>query len=188
MSEPLLQCQKHNVYLVGMMGAGKTSVGKVLARRLGKKFYDSDHEVVQRTGANIPLIFEIEGEAGFRVRESALIKELTALRGIVLATGGGAILSEQNRQALKSTGCVIYLRASVQELWYRTRHDKNRPLLHTADPLATLAQLYAERDPLYCEIADIVADSGRHSPRSLICALEQKLSPITVATSVSDTD
>lgn len=192
MSEPLRQCHSHNVYLVGMMGVGKTSVGKVLARRLGKKFYDSDQEVVRRTGANIPLIFEIEGEAGFRARESVVIKELTALRGIVLATGGGAILSEQNRLALKSTGCVVYLRASVQELWYRTRNDKNRPLLRTADPLATLSQLHAERDPLYCEIADIVADSSRQSPRNLICALERKLSPAAAGeaatTSVSDAD
>lgn len=192
MSEPLLRCDSHNVYLVGMMGAGKTSVGKVLARRLGKTFYDSDHEVVRRTGACIPLIFEIEGEAGFRARESAVIRELTALRGIVLATGGGAILSGENCEILKSTGCVVYLRASVQELWYRTRHDKNRPLLHTADPLVTLSQLHAERDPLYCEIADIVADSGRQSPRSLIYALERKLSPVaaseTAVASVPDPD
>lgn len=164
-----------NIYLVGMMGAGKTSVGRVLAKRLGKVFHDSDHEVAQRTGAAIPLIFEIEGEAGFRARETVVLSDLTALRGIVLATGGGSVLSEQNRLLLKRSGCIVYLRASVQELWHRTRHDRTRPLLQTRDRQAKLAELYAARDPLYQEVADIVIDSSRQSPRSLACALEARL-------------
>lgn len=164
-----------NIYLVGMMGAGKTSVGRLLAKRLGKAFHDSDHEVAQRTGVAIPLIFEIEGEAGFRSRETAALGDLTALHDVVLATGGGAVLSEQNRALLKRSGCVVYLRASIQELWHRTRHDKTRPLLQTGDPQARLAELYAARDPLYREVADIVIDSTRQSPRNLACALESKL-------------
>lgn len=164
-----------NIFLIGMMGAGKTSVGRVLAKRLGKAFHDSDHEVVQRTGATIPLIFEIEGEAGFRTRETAVLGELTQLRNIVLATGGGVVLREENRALLKRSGCVVYLRVTVNELWQRTRHDKNRPLLQIADPQAKLAELYAMRDPLYLEVADIVIDSSRQGPRNLACALESRL-------------
>lgn len=164
-----------NIFLIGMMGAGKTSVGRVLAKRLGKDFHDSDHEVVQRTGATVPLIFDIEGEAGFRTRETAVLFDLIQLRNIVLATGGGVVLLEENRALLRRSGCVVYLRATVQELWQRTRHDKNRPLLQTADPQAKLAELYAVRDPLYIEIADIVIDSSRQSPRNLAGVLESRL-------------
>ena len=120
------------------MGAGKTTVGKLLAKQMGKAFYDSDQEIKDRTGVSISHIFEGEGEAGVRARESSVLKELVQLKDIVLATGGGAILSEENRALLKRNGTVIYLRASVNDLWARTRHDRNRPLLQTEDPRAKL--------------------------------------------------
>ena len=131
-----------NIFLVGMMGAGKTSVGKLLARQLRKSFVDADQEIEQRTGVRIAVIFDIEGEAGFRNREANVIRELTARTGIVLATGGGAVLREDNRKALAENGTVIYLRAHLDELWNRTRHDKNRPLLRSGDARERLAELY----------------------------------------------
>lgn len=164
-----------NIFLVGLMGAGKTSVGRYLARRLGKTFYDCDHEIEKRTGVKIPVIFEIEGESGFRARESAVLKELTTLDNIVLATGGGAVIREENRRELVQHGTVIYLRASPADLWQRTRNDRNRPLLQTADPLAKLEQLYAERDPYYREVAAVIEDTGSQSVRSLAQRLEQRL-------------
>lgn len=170
-----VRTQRENVFLVGLMGAGKTSVGKMLAKRLGKVFYDSDHVIEARTGVKIPVIFEIEGEAGFRAREAAVIDELTGLDNVVLATGGGAILSNENRRALRERGTVVYLRASVEELWNRTRHDRNRPLLQTADPRGRLAQLLEQRDPLYREAAHIVVDTGTQSLKSLIVRLEGSL-------------
>jgi len=164
-----------NIFLVGLMGAGKTTVGKLLAKHLDKTFYDSDHEIERRTGVNIPLIFDIEGEAGFRSREQAMIEELTRKQDIVLATGGGAVLSPQNRAALSEHGTVVYLRATAEDLWLRTRHDRGRPLLQTADPQARLALLFEQRDPLYREIADITVDTSRQSVASLVHQLEQKL-------------
>jgi shikimate kinase len=164
-----------NIFLVGLMGAGKTSVGKLLARRLGKTFFDCDHEIERATGVGVPTIFEIEGEAGFRARESRMLAELTRGQDIVLATGGGAILSEENRGVLSGNGIVVYLRATPHDLWQRTRHDRNRPLLQTPDPLARLTQLHAERDPLYREIADVIVDTGHQSVGSLVHRLEQKL-------------
>ena len=164
-----------SIFLVGMMGAGKTSVGRVLAKRLQKSFYDSDQVIEDRTGVKIPVIFEIEGEAGFRVRESAVIDELTALHDIVLATGGGAVLSERNRERLKTTGTVVYLRASVRDLLNRTRHDKNRPLLQAVDPRARLTELYEKRDPLYREVAHLTIDTGNQSLTSLVNRLCQLL-------------
>jgi len=164
-----------SIFLVGLMGAGKTSVGKLLARRLGKTFQDCDQEIERATGVRIPVIFEIEGEAGFRAREAKMLAELTARRDIVLATGGGAVLSADNRRLLAENGVVVYLRAAAPELWGRTRHDRNRPLLKSADPQAKLEQLFAERDPLYREVADIIVDTGNQSVGNLAHRLEQQL-------------
>lgn len=164
-----------NIFLVGLMGAGKTSVGRMLARRLGKLFYDADAEIERITGVKIPVIFEIEGETGFRAREEKMIAELTAKQGIVLATGGGAVLSSINRALLKQRGCVIYLRASADDLWRRTRRDRSRPLLQTANPLATLKELHARRDPLYLETAHLVVDTGAQSVGTLTSHIQRRL-------------
>jgi shikimate kinase len=164
-----------NVFLVGMMGAGKTTAGRLLARRLKRTFLDSDQEVERRCGVKVPIIFEIEGEAGFRQREAAVIAELTALEDVVLATGGGAILAPESRRHLAARGTVVYLHALPEALYERVRQDKNRPLLATDDPRARLAGLYAERDPLYREIADIVLDTGRQSVQTLARALLARL-------------
>src|SRR5471030_2011771 len=157
-----------NVFLVGLMGAGKTTIGRILARKLGLRFIDSDHEIEARTGASIPWIFEIEGEQSFRRREADVIRELTAQQGIVLATGGGAILSADSRAFLQSRGTVVYLRASVNSILARTAHDKNRPLLQTADPRKKLEELMAQRDPLYLQTANIVIDTGRPNVQSMV--------------------
>ena len=164
-----------NLYLVGMMGAGKTTVGRLLARRLKLRFFDCDHEIEHRCGVKVPLIFDIEGEAGFRARETQVLAELTALEGVVLATGGGAVLSEANRRRLAAGGTVIYLCAQPEDLYERVRQDRNRPLLATADPLGRLRQLYVQRDPLYREVADLVVDTGRQSVQSLARTLVDQL-------------
>lgn len=178
-----------NIFLVGLMGAGKTSVGKLIARRLGKTFYDCDQEIERVTGVRIPVIFEIEGETGFRMRERKMLDDLAQRSDVVVATGGGAILAEENRALLKEHGTVVYLCASPQDLWQRTRHDRNRPLLQTPNPLATLRALYAERDPWYREIADVVMDTGNQSLTALAHRLEQKLAqcPALSRTSASET-
>jgi len=150
------------------MGAGKTTVGRQLARRLGKRFVDSDQEIEERTGVKVATIFEIEGEAGFRARESRVIEELAEAEDLVLATGGGAVLDSGNRMRLAARGFVIYLHAQPRDLWQRTRQDKTRPLLHGVDPLARLEELYAVRDPLYREVADIVIDTGRQGVGALV--------------------
>ena len=172
---PLPASISGNIFLVGLMGAGKTSVGRLLAKHFGKTFYDCDHEIERRTGVKIPVIFEIEGEAGFRAREAVVLRELAALSNIVLATGGGAVLREDNRRALVENGAVVYLRASIDDLWQRTRHDRNRPLLQTGDPRTKLEELYAQRDPLYRQVASLVMDTGNQSLRSLVNRLEQRL-------------
>jgi shikimate kinase len=164
-----------NIFLVGLMGAGKTSVGRLLAKRLGKAFVDCDQEIERLTGVRIPVIFDIEGEAGFRERESRMLAELVARRNIVLATGGGSVLSAANRRLLAEHGMVIYLQAAVADLWARTRHDKNRPLLRTADPLQRLRELVAERDPLYREIADIIVETANQGLGALAHQVEHKI-------------
>lgn len=164
-----------NIFLVGLMGAGKTSVGKLLAQRLEKDFYDCDHEIESATGVKISVIFEIEGESGFRARESKMLAELANRRNVLLATGGGAVLSAHNRKLLADKGIVVYLRAAPADLWRRTRHDKHRPLLDTEDRMARFEQLFAERDPLYLEIADIIADTGSQSLGALASKLERKI-------------
>jgi|CXWL01.1.fsa_nt_gi 3-dehydroquinate synthase len=164
-----------NIILVGMMGAGKTTIGKALANSLGKEFIDSDHEIQDRTGVKIPVIFEIEGEAGFRKRESEVLAELVKKNNVVLATGGGAVLSRENRQILRRGGIVIYLRASVNDLYRRTRYDKNRPLLQTQNLFARLNELYVQRDALYRETAHVVIDSGKQGVRFLVQKLINKL-------------
>lgn len=157
------------------MGAGKTTIGRQLARLTGKTFYDSDHEIEARTGVRIPVIFEIEGEAGFRVRESEMIAELATLPNIVLATGGGAVLDPNNRQMLANHGTVIYLRAGIDDILARTQHDKNRPLLQTANPRAKLEALFAQRDPLYREVADVVIDTSRQNINTLVHRLLRQI-------------
>ncbi len=164
-----------NIFLVGMMGAGKTTVGKVLAQHSGKTFVDSDEEIQQRTGVTITHIFDVEGETGFRQREANVIQELVRLDNIVLATGGGVVLNELNREALRRNGTVVYLRSTVHDLWQRTRHDRHRPLLQTADPRARLKNLYEQRDPLYAQVADLVIPTGKQSVHSLVLQLEQEL-------------
>ena len=161
------------------MGAGKSTVGRHLAKRLGKSFIDSDNEIERRTGVKIPVIFDIEGEAGFRLREQQVIHELTDRQDIVLATGGGAVLNPENREDLHTRGTVIYLRANVDDLFARTRRDKNRPLLQTPDPRARLTELFLQRDPLYKEIAHIVIDTGRQSVNTLLVQLENRLNHLT---------
>jgi shikimate kinase len=151
---------RSNIYLVGLMGAGKTTVGRQLARRLGRRFVDVDHEIVERTGVSIPTIFEIEGEEGFRRREAQAIAELTAGTDVVLATGGGVVLNPDNRSRLHDTGWVVYLNVPPALLYERTRHDRNRPLLRVPDPKAKLEELHAVRDPLYREIAHLVVDGS----------------------------
>ena len=171
--------QSGNIFLVGMMGAGKTTVGKLLAQQLGKIFVDSDDEIQQRTGVAIMHIFDVEGEAGFRQREANAIRELVKLNNIVLATGGGAVLNEQNRDALRRNGIVIYLKSTVQDLWQRTRHDRNRPLLQTVDPRAKLKELYEQRDPLYTQVADLAVPTGKQNVHSLVLQLQQEINQFT---------
>jgi shikimate kinase len=156
------------IVLIGMMGAGKTTIGRELAKRCGMRFVDCDHEIEARTGVNIPTIFEIEGEAGFRRRESQVIDELTQSDGVVLATGGGAVLDPANRALLAERGVVIYLNVPPQILWERTRNDRNRPLLQVPNPREHIAALHRQRDPLYREIADIIVDGGRSNPASMV--------------------
>lgn len=157
------------------MGAGKSTIGRQLAKRLGRRFADSDHEIEARTGVHIPTIFEIEGEAGFREREQQVVEALTRQQDLVMATGGGVVLDPRNRASLASTGIVIYLCAQPRQLWERTRHNRNRPLLHVADPLEKLKELFVQRDPLYREIADIVVDSGSGAFNRLVKYLEREV-------------
>ena len=150
------------------MGAGKSTIGKQLAARTGKQFMDSDREIEQRTGVTIDLIFEIEGEQGFRERETKIIDELTENSGIVLATGGGVVLSPHNRECLKQRGTVVYLNTTPEVLHQRTANDQNRPLLQTDDKFGRLKELLAERDPLYRETADLILDTEGLSTKQIV--------------------
>ena len=172
------ETKNNNIFLVGLMGSGKTTIGRQLAKRLGKRFVDSDHEIEARTGASIPLIFDIEGEASFRRREAEVIRDLSSQRGIVLATGGGAVLDAGTRARLAERGTVIYLRAHVNSILQRTAHDKNRPLLRTADPRRTLELLTAQREPLYREVAHLIIDTGRPNVQSMVQTILEQLAAL----------
>jgi 3-dehydroquinate synthase len=172
---PLAKRASGNIVLVGMMGAGKTTVGRLLARQLGKTFIDSDEEIQKRTGVKISHIFDVEGEEGFRQRESAVIQDLIKQDNIVLATGGGAVLKPANREALQQNGVVIYLKSNLHDLWQRTRNDHTRPLLQTANPRAKLQELYEQRDPIYTAAADCIIHTGRQSVQILIARLIRKI-------------
>ena len=157
-----------NLILVGPMGAGKSTIGRLLAKELHLPFKDSDKEIEVRTGADIPWIFDVEGEQGFREREQAVIADLCREDGLVLATGGGAVLRQENREALRAGGRVVYLHASVEQQLERTARDRNRPLLRTANPGQVLRDLLALRDPLYREIADVVIETDQRPPRMVV--------------------
>jgi shikimate kinase len=157
-----------NVYLVGLMGAGKTTIGRSLAKRLLLDFVDSDREIEARTGVSIPTIFEIEGEEGFRKREAQVIDDLSRLSGRVVATGGGVVLRQENRTNLRASGFVVYLNVPPHTLWERTRNDRNRPLLQVADPLLKLSELFAQRDPFYREVADLIVDGSRSNAQCVL--------------------
>ena len=157
-----------NIILVGPMGAGKTTIGKQLAQHYGRDFYDSDREIEKHTGANIPLIFELEGEEGFRKREKNILIELTQKQDIVLATGGGVVLDPDNRALLTKHGFVIYLNAPLTQLFNRTSKDRNRPLLQTENPRKKLEEIMATRDPLYREVADIVIETDDKPVRNVV--------------------
>lgn len=157
------------------MGAGKSTIGRLLAKELRVPFKDSDKEIEQRTGADIPWIFDVEGEAGFREREQAVIVELCELDGMVLATGGGAVMRAENREALRRCGRVVYLHATVEQQIDRTSRDRNRPLLRNADPGKVLRELLVVRDPLYREIADIIVETDERPPRLVVQEILERL-------------
>ncbi|MDD3675629.1 MAG: shikimate kinase [Thauera propionica] len=161
--------------LIGMMGAGKTTVGKELARRRNVRFADCDHEIVARTGVSVPTIFEIEGEAGFRRRETQMMDELTRESDIVVATGGGVVMTPENRDLMRERGIVIYLNVPPQVLFERTRHDRNRPLLQVENPRQRIEELYLVRDPLYREVADVIVEGGRGNPGAMVRMIENAL-------------
>ena len=164
-----------NIYLVGMMGAGKTTVGRELAKRLGRRFVDCDHEIESRTGVGIPVIFEIEGEEGFRRRETQELDELSRQPDLVVATGGGIVLAEDNRRMLKERGIVIYLDVAPDVLFERTRYDRNRPLLQVDDPRGRIRELHRQREPLYREVAHLVVQGRRGSPATMARTIEREL-------------
>jgi len=164
-----------NIFLVGPMGAGKSTVGRQLAESLGYEFQDSDQEIQRRTGVDIPTIFEFEGEEGFRNRERQVVEELAQQDGIVLATGGGVVLSPENRQQLAARGFVIYLHCSPEQQFARTARDRNRPLLDTDDPQQRLRELMAEREPIYRQVADLVVSTERRGTSSVVKEIRRRL-------------
>ncbi|MES3007172.1 MAG: shikimate kinase AroK [Pseudomonadota bacterium] len=159
--------KQDNIFLIGPMGVGKSTIGRLLSIQLEMPFFDSDREIEFVTGADIPWIFDVEGEQGFRIREARMIDTLTKRRGIILATGGGAILAPESRLNLHGRGIVVYLRASVAQQLERTGKDKSRPLLQTDNPLAKIKELIKIREPLYRETAHVIVDTSRRSPRSV---------------------
>jgi len=163
------------VFLIGMPGSGKSTIGKGLAKILGRPLIDLDHEIEVRCGVAIPVIFEIEGEQGFRKRESMVLEEVAKQRDIVVATGGGAVLAPENQQILSTQGVVIYLKASIEELHRRTSRDRNRPLLATNDPRARLQELFDQRSPIYQSLADIVMETGSAGVPAVVHQLSAKL-------------
>ena len=167
--------KKNNIYLVGPMAAGKSTVGKLLARRLKKAFYDTDAEIIKCTGVEISLIFELEGEEGFRLREADKLKELSALNGAVIATGGGIVLKEENRKVLKETGHIIYLECSVEQQLSRTKFDTKRPLLQTGNPREKLEELMQLRAPIYESIADSIISTNKTNSKKVISSILEQL-------------
>ncbi len=167
-----------NIFLVGLMGACKSTVGRILARRLGKRFVDTDHEIEKRNGVTIPVIFEIEGEDGFRRREQEVLADLAQEKDLVLSTGGGIVLKPENREVLRNHGFVVYLNARPELLAERTKHDRTRPLLNVEDPLTRLRELYAVRDPLYREVAHAIVETGRGAPQQVVQAILGEISRI----------
>jgi shikimate kinase len=165
----------NNIFLVGPMGAGKTTIGRQLAAVMGFEFCDSDHEIQLRTGVDIPTIFEFEGEAGFRQREAQMIDELTQGHNRVLATGGGVVLSPDNRRHLTGRGLVIYLYCSPEQQYERTSRDRSRPLLQTEAPLQRLRDLMAQRDPLYRQVADLVVSTERRNAGTVVKEVRRRL-------------
>lgn len=167
--------KNNNVFLVGPMGAGKTTIGRFLAEILELEFIDLDTAIEERCGANIPWIFDVEGEAGFRKRESRMLEEITSRSNVLLATGGGAVLSESNRELLKQQGYVVYLNASAAQLLERTAHDRNRPLLQVENPQEVIEKILSERDPLYREVADLVVVTEKRKPQVVAEDIEREV-------------
>lgn len=166
------------VVLVGPMGAGKSTIGRILARLLSLDFKDTDHIIEKRTGADIPWIFDVEGEAGFRERESAVLKEVLETDNLVLATGGGIITREDSRALLKQHGSVVYLTADIEQLIERTARDKKRPLLQVENPRQRITELFNTRDPLYREVASCIVKTDRRSPKLVAEEIVRKLSAV----------
>ena len=168
-----------NIFLVGLMGAGKTTIGRSLAKRLELNFVDTDREIEARTGVSIPTVFDIEGEEGFRRREAEVIQAISRQDGQIVATGGGAVLRPENRANMRTGGFVVYLNVPPTILWERTRHDRNRPLLQVDNPLRRLEELYAIRDPLYREVADIIIETDERPPRMVVQEILARLEALS---------